>query len=65
VVSERKGFNGHTPRQARATQSKGGKARIRKVTREQLREWGRKGGEANKRRWERIRAEGAGAAGQD
>jgi hypothetical protein len=50
------GFNGHTKRQHRATSRKGGLARIRKITREDQREWARKGGEANRKRWNAIRA---------
>ena len=37
-------FNGHTPRQHRAVAAKGGKSRMKKVTREQQKAWGRRGG---------------------
>lgn len=47
-------FNGHTPRQHRASASKGGKVRMRSVTREQQIAWGRLGGLASQAR---IRAQ--------
>ena len=37
-------FNGHTPRQHRAVAAKGGRNRMKTVTRDQQREWGRRGG---------------------
>lgn len=40
-------FKGHTPRQHRATSAKGGRTRIRKVTRAQQIAWGKKGGQAS------------------
>lgn len=46
-------FNGHTPRQHRAVAAKGGKSRMKKVTREQQKAWGRLGG---LRSQERLRA---------
>lgn len=37
-------FNGHTPRQHRAVAAKGGRNRMKKITRDQQRAWGRLGG---------------------
>lgn len=49
-----KGFQGHTPRQHRATSRKGGLARIAKISGAQQRAWSRKGGEANRARLQAL-----------
>ena len=48
-------FNGHTPRQHRAASAKGGKRRMKRVTHDQQREWGKRGGLASQARLRRIR----------
>lgn len=48
-------FNGHTPRQHRAVAAKGGKSRMKKVTREQQKEWGRLGGLRSQAKLREIR----------
>lgn len=55
MTREPSNFNGHTKRQHRASSIKGGKARMRTVTREQQQAWGRKGGLAAQARLRRIR----------
>ena len=48
-------FNGHTPRQHRAVAAKGGKSRMKKVTREQQKEWGRLGGLRSQEKLRKLR----------
>lgn len=49
-------FGTLTPRQHRAAAAKGGRSRMKKVTREQQREWGRLGGLRNQARLREHRA---------
>lgn len=58
--ASRKGtFNGHTPRQHRASSRKGGLARVKGVSRQQQKAWSKRGGEATRKRWDVIKAGGA------